>query len=154
MFDARYAELFADLRRVCLGLGAGSNAEDIAQEALIQGRAKLGDLRDDTKLVPWLRRIAVRGVGRARTAPHAQLIDRSGASEWALVDLAADEREAVKRLPTRQRQMVSLVYFLGYGQDDVADMLEVSRGHVARTLWDARVSLATTLADYRKDGGS
>lgn len=149
-FDARYDELFADLARVCRAVGAGHRAEDVAQEALLYGRERIHGLRDDSKLVPWLRRIAVRAANRERaplgTGPGvAVFVDRS-------VDLAIDERRALGKLPLRQRQLVTLVYLAGYRQGEAADMLGLSRGTVAKALWRARCGLARSLADYETGG--
>jgi DNA-directed RNA polymerase specialized sigma24 family protein len=148
-FDARYGELLSDLLRVCRSLGAGHDAEDIAQEVLIYGRTHLHALRDDAKLKPWLRRIAVRW-----TLRHARDVKSTGdaadvASTLGGVDLLIDERAAISALSPRQRQVVALVYIAGFRQDEVGEMLSISRGTVARTLWDARCSLAAALVDYR-----
>jgi hypothetical protein len=40
-FDASYEVLFAELTRLCRALGAGLNAEDVAREALVNGRESL-----------------------------------------------------------------------------------------------------------------
>lgn len=149
-FDTRYLELLADLRRVCRAMGAGVDAEDVAQEALLDGRSHLHDLRDDSKLLPWLRRIAVRKAlrGRQDAARRAQGHEEVR-REFEFVDLAIDERVAVSRLGSRQRQLVQLVYFAGFRQEETAEMLGISRGTVAKTLWEARRALAHALADYK-----
>jgi DNA-directed RNA polymerase specialized sigma24 family protein len=153
-FDARYAELLADLRRVCRAMGAGPDAEDVAQEVLVYGRSRLDELQDDAKLVPWLRRIAVRStlrsLGRQRDDRGAGdlLVD----PKLALVDLGLDEQAALRGLGSRQQQLVRLVYFGGYRQEEVANMLGISRGTVAKTLWLARRALAHALADYERRG--
>jgi RNA polymerase sigma-70 factor (ECF subfamily) len=149
-FDARYGELIADLRRVCLAMGAGSDSEDIAQEVLTYARSRLYQLRDDAKLVAWLRKIAVRSALRRRSIEPDVVIaaDLSVDPDLALVDLGLDERAALAALGPRQRQLVRLVYFSGYRQEEAADMLGISRGTVAKTLWLARRALARSLADY------
>jgi DNA-directed RNA polymerase specialized sigma24 family protein len=149
-FDASYEALFAELTRLCRALGAGLNAEDVAQESLVYGRDHLDDLRDPTRLRPWLRTIAVRSVSRHRPRPSAR-----DASELALLpvdpDLGLDASAAVARLPARERAAVVLVYGLGYGQDEVADMMGITRGTVAASLWKARRRLARDLAVYRRE---
>ena len=67
------------------------------------------------------------------------------------VDLGLDERAALGALSPRQRQLVALVYIAGFRQGEAAEMLAISRGTVARTLWEARCALALALADYRTD---
>jgi hypothetical protein len=60
-FDSRYGAVFADLVTLARALGAGADAEDVAQEALLEARGHLKDLRDPDKLRAWVRRIAIRG---------------------------------------------------------------------------------------------
>src|SRR5262245_47006533 len=108
-FDADYALLFAELTRLCRALGAGANAEDLAQEALVYGRDHLGQLRDAERVRPWLRRIAVRSVARARRRRDTALAD-----DLVFVpvdrDLGLDAGAAIARLPERERLAVVLVY--------------------------------------------
>lgn len=155
-FDARYDELFAELRRLCRALGAGDDAEDVAQEVLVYGRSRLHELRDDEKLVPWLRRIAIRSATRARRARGRDLEAIDPVRDLGLgpIELGLDERAALRALPARQRQLVTLVYFAGYRQEEVAEMLGISRGTVAKTLWEARCALAHALVGYSRGAPS
>ena len=150
MFDASYAELFDELAGFCRALGAGADAEDIAQETLLVGRAHLGDLRDADRLRPWLRRIAVRAVMRTRRKPRTSEIE-DGALLPTAADLGIDAAAAVARLPDRERLAVVLIYGLGYHQDEAAELLGISRGTVAASLWKARRRLARDLVDYRPE---
>jgi RNA polymerase sigma-70 factor (ECF subfamily) len=149
VLDEQYGSLFAELTRLCRALGAAASAEDIAQDALIEGRGHIDDLRDPLKLRPWLRRIAVRRVGRDRSKGvhgHAE------ATVYLPVDpdLGMDASAAVARLPERERLAVVLVHGLGYRQAEAAAMLGISRGTVAASLWKARRKLARDLAPYRE----
>jgi RNA polymerase sigma-70 factor (ECF subfamily) len=146
-FDASYDVLFGELAGFCRALGAGPDAEDIAQETLIVGRRHLADLREAGSLRPWLRRIAVRAVVRSRRRPRAQLIE-DGALLPNAPDLGLDAAAAISRLPDRERMAVVLVYGMGFHQDEVAELLGVRRGTVAASLWKARRRLARDLADY------
>jgi DNA-directed RNA polymerase specialized sigma24 family protein len=150
VLDAEYGALFAELTRLCRALGAGASAEDIAQDALLDGRAHLDQLRDPDRLRPWLRTIAVRRVSRLRAKAW-----RSMDSEPAFLpvdpDLGLDASAAVARLPERERIAVVLVYGLGFGQEETAEMLGITRGGVASSLWKARRKLARDLAPYRRE---
>jgi len=149
-FDDRYEELLADLRRVCRAVGAGDEAEDVAQETLWYARARLSELRDDSRLVPWLRKIAVRHAWRAHGRPVEDLHSVLIAAPTIPVELAIDERRALVALPRREREVVMLVYIAGFREEEVASMLGVSRGTVAKTLWRARCSLSRSLSDYSR----
>ena len=142
---------------MCRSLGAADDADDLAQEALLDARLHLAALRDDAKLIPWVRRIAVRRTIRARRRRNLPLaLDAPhGDPDFARIDLSVDERAALRRLTLRQRQLVALVYFAGYTQEEAADMLGISRGTVAKTLWESRSALAHALSDHapRNGGG-
>jgi RNA polymerase sigma-70 factor, ECF subfamily len=146
-FDASYDALFDELAGFCRALGAGADAEDIAQETLIVGRAELPDLRAPDRLRPWLRRIAVRAVMRQHRRKRTVDI---GDGELVPVapDLGIDAAAAVARLPERERLAVVLVYGMGYHQEEAAELLGIRRGTVAASLWKARRRLARDLMDY------
>jgi RNA polymerase sigma-70 factor, ECF subfamily len=147
MFDASYDELFGELAGFCRALGAGGDAEDIAQETLLVGRAELGGLRDPGRLRPWLRRIAVRAVMRGHRRRRTTQIE-DGALVPTASDLGIDAAAAIGRLPERERLAVVLVYGMGYQQEEAADLLGIRRGTVAASLWKARRRLARDLIDY------
>ena len=148
--DAEYGALFTELTRFCQALGAGGSAEDVAQDVLLEGRADLDELRDPTSLRPWLRTMAVRKVGRLRAKAQGSI-----AGELAFlpvdVDLGLDASAAVARLPERERLAVVLVYGLGFGQMEAADMLGITRGGLAASLWQARRNSPETLAPDRRE---
>lgn len=146
-FDASYDALFNELAGFCRALGAGPDAEDIAQETLLVGRAELGGLRDPSRLRPWLRRIAVRAVMRTHRRPRTLEIN-DGALLPVRTDLEIDAAAAVARLPERERLAVVLVYGMGYHQEEAAELLGIRRGTIAAALWKARGRLARDLADY------
>jgi RNA polymerase sigma-70 factor (ECF subfamily) len=146
-FDSQYGALFGDLVALARALGAGPDAEDVAQEALLEARRHLHQLRDPEKLRAWVRSIAVRGACRARRRYLADLgaeqIERLPVTELPNVDVAA----AIAGLPERERVAVTLVFGLGYRQDEAADLMGVAAGTVYSSIWRARRKLARALAD-------
>jgi RNA polymerase sigma-70 factor (ECF subfamily) len=145
-FDSRYAALFSDLVALARALGAGPDAEDVAQDALLHARSRLHQLRDPEKLRAWVRTMAVRGACRARRrhrfglgAEHVELLP---ATELPDVDVAA----AIAGLPDRERVAVTLVFGLGYRQDEAAELMGVAAGTVYSSIWRARRKLARLLA--------
>ena len=151
--DAQYERHFADLVRLSRALGAGADAEDLAQEVLLYARSHLWQLRDPDRLTGWLRSIATRQtfrlMGKRRRDPL----------EWDVYapadpDLRLDLADALRRLPARERAAVTLVYMLGYNENDTADALGIRRGTVAASLAHARTKMATWLIEYeRRRGG-
>jgi RNA polymerase sigma-70 factor (ECF subfamily) len=151
-FDADYNQNFADLTALCRALGAGASAEDIAQDAILHARERHDQLRDESKLQPWLRRIAAR-----RTFEHLRRQKRREADAVAAVflpvdpSISVDVSAAITRLPDRERVAVVLVYGLGYEQEEAAAVMGVTRGTVATLLHRARRHLAESLAGYAQD---
>lgn len=141
-------------------LGAGSDAEDVVQEALVKAYRSLGSFRADRPFRPWLLRIVA---NEARNA-HRSAVRRTGREErqardlWAeLLDPAAAvvDREdkarllaAVAGLPDRLRPVVACRYLLELDEADTAVVLGLPRGTVksrlSRGLARLREDLATT----------
>jgi RNA polymerase sigma-70 factor (ECF subfamily) len=148
-FDADYNGFFLDLTRLCRALGAGASAEDIAQDAILHAREHRHELRDESKLGPWLRRIAAR-----RTYEHLRRQKRRDTEEAVVAflptdpSLSIDVSAAITRLPERERVAVVLVYALGYEQEEAAQVMNVTRGTVATLLHRARRHLAERLVGY------
>jgi RNA polymerase sigma factor (sigma-70 family) len=143
-YDAR----FRDLARLCRALGAGPDAEDIAQDVLIYAREHVHELRELERMEAWLRTIAVRRVGRHREQRSSTQLPEdilwSPPNPDARIDIAA----AIARLPRREREALALVYGLGYRQEEAAAALNVRRGTIAASLFHARVKLAEWLKTY------
>jgi RNA polymerase sigma-70 factor (ECF subfamily) len=151
-FDDNYTKHFADLTALCRALGAGSSAEDIAQDALLHAREHRQQLRDESKLGPWLRRIAAR-----RTFEHLRHQRRRDSEEPARAfipvdpSISIDVSAAITLLPDRERQAVGLVYGLGYEQEEAASVMGITRGTVATLLHRARRHLAERLVGYAQE---
>ncbi len=151
-FDADYNQFFSDLTRLCRALGAGASAEDIAQDTILHAREHHQQLRDESKLEPWLRRIAAR-----RTFEHLRRQKRHETEDAVVAFLPADPAlsidvsAAITRLPERERVAVVLVYALGYEQEEAAAVMNVTRGTVATLLHRARRHLAERLASYAEE---
>ena len=150
--DAQYTKHFADLTVLCRALGAGPSAEDIAQDVLLHARDRFAQLRDESKLEPWLRRIAAR-----RTIEHVRRQRRDQHDEAVVAfvptdpSLSIDVSAAITHLPERERVAVVLVYALGYEQQEAAQVMDVTRGTVATLLHRARRHLAERLAGYAQE---
>ena len=152
-FDDEYTEHFRDLTALCRALGAGHGAEDIAQESLLHARERRGQLRDETKLEPWLRRIAARRTFEfLRRQKHVEPEDVAQAFLPVDPSISIDVSAAITRLPERERVAVVLVYGLGYEQEEAAVVMDVTRGTVATLLHRARRHLAERLADHARGG--
>jgi len=144
-------------------LGAGSDTEDVVQEALVKAYRSLGRFRLDRPFRPWLLRIVA---NEARNA-HRSAVRRSAREErdartlttW-LDDVSVDvtDREAkeqvlaaVAQLPDPLRRVVVCRYLLELGEAETAVVLGVPRGTVksrlSRGLGRLRDDLRTTITE-------
>jgi RNA polymerase sigma-70 factor (ECF subfamily) len=153
-FDADYSKHFADLTALCRALGAGNSAEDIAQEAILHARERRDQLRDETKLGAWLRRIAARRTFEHLRSQRRLQSEQEPVRAFVPVDpsISIDVSAAITRLPERERVAVTLVYGLGYEQEEAASVMSVTRGTVATLLHRARRHLAELLSGYAGEG--
>jgi RNA polymerase sigma factor (sigma-70 family) len=135
-----------------------SDAEDAAQDGFVKAWRALGRFRKGAPFRPWLLSIVAnearnrrRSAGRrANLTLRAATEEPSGGAapspEAAL--LTAEQRAgllaAVNQLPEEQRTVVSLRYFLGLSEHEVAETLGVPQGTVksrtARALERLRAS--------------
>jgi RNA polymerase sigma-70 factor (ECF subfamily) len=120
------------------------DAEDAAQDGFVKAWRALGRFREGAPFRPWLLQIVAnearnrrRSAGRrANLALRAATEEPSGGAapspEAAL--LSSEQRRgllaAVEELPEEQRTVVSLRYFLGLSEHEVAETLGVPQGTV------------------------
>src|SRR6266540_1417715 len=132
------------VRTAFLACGDAAEAEDAVQEALIKAHRALGRFRAGAPFRPWLLQIVAnearnrrRSAGRREhLAVRAATEEPSGGAapspEAAL--LTAETREAllaaVNELPDDQREVISLRYFLGLTEQEVAQALDLPEGTV------------------------
>ena len=145
--------------RTAVLLGAGSDAEDAVQEALVKAFRSLDRFHVDRPFRPWLLRIVA---NEARNA-HRSAVRRSAREERdaralpALLDdpsVDVTDREAkeqvlaaVGRLPITQRRVVVCRYLLELDEAETAVVLGLPRGTV-------KSRLSRGLARLRDDLGA
>ncbi|MFI7317983.1 RNA polymerase sigma factor [Streptomyces venezuelae] len=168
-----YAELvraFTSIAlRAAVALGAGSEAEDVVQQAFFKAYCSLGRFKDGSAFKPWLLTIvanetrntvrsAVRQrsvVGREAALVEAEpLIPESADPAVAAVE---DERRAtllaaVERLGEDHRQVVTYRYLLEMDGAETAEALGWPRGTVKSRLSRALRKLELLLSGERGEG--
>jgi RNA polymerase sigma-70 factor (ECF subfamily) len=121
-----------------------ADAEDAAQDGFVKAWRALGRFRPGAPFRPWLLQIVanearnrLRSAGRrASLALRAAAQEPSGdAAPSPEASLLSAERRAgllaaVNELPDDQRTVVSLRYFLGLSEQEVAETLDVPQGTV------------------------
>lgn len=151
------SELFLAHHRRLVGLAAllvddHEAAEDVVQDAFAALYRHWRGLRDPNAAVAYLNRAVVNGsrdaLRRGRTARRAlRLVPRSEELDSAEVGVLAHQDadrmwSCVTALPTRQRQVLVLRYYLDQSEAEIAETLGVSPGSVKKHASRALATLA------------
>lgn len=136
-----------------------AEAEDIAQEAMLRLWKIAPDWRaGEARVSTWLYRVTanlctdrLRKAARTDTGEMPEVADDRPGAEANLQQAARARalRQAMDRLPERQRLALTMRHFLELGNPDIAAALETSVEAVESLLARARRSLAADLADQR-----
>ena len=135
-----YKQVFA----MCMGiLGNVHDAEDIAQDAMLQGFLKIRRLRRNEHFGLWILRIARNlCIDLLRRKRHVKAII---ADEAVSTDRPANERydlhEAVRSLPLELRMPLIMYYFDNKSTENIAEKLNISRSGVCQRIKTARKKL-------------
>ncbi|MFC5922978.1 RNA polymerase sigma factor [Micromonospora vulcania] len=126
-------------------LGAGSDADDVVQEAFVKGYRSLARYRGESSFRSWLLAIVAnetRNLYRSRNRRDGLVLravaadPRSEVAEDAAVGavLAAERRatlvEALRLLPVKDREVIVCRFFLDLSEDETGTMLGWPRGTV------------------------
>src|SRR5918911_4369647 len=139
--EAVYKRDLAKLQRVATAVTGSREAGcDAVQDAFAQAVYRRADFRRDGTLEGWLWRIVLsRARDAAARAQRAAWVDEAdhGPTTSDEVEHAA-LREAVSRLPERQRFALFLRYYADLDYRAIADALDIAAGTVGATLNHAR----------------
>ena len=154
LFVAEGPRLIAVAQLLTGDVGA---AEDLVQDAFVSLYRRWSWVRDKAAASDYLMGAVVKGAKytlRQRYAArntarrvHAQRVAEAPSAEAAAL-LHVERREVLDvltRLPLRQRQVVLLRYYAERSEQEIADMLGISRGSVKRHASRALASLADAL---------
>lgn len=143
-------------------LGNASEAEDVAQEAMLRLWRAAGDWQADGAARPgtWLYRVTAnlaidRLRARARSAPleaAPEPEDETPSPADAMDDTVrrAALNEALQRLPERQRQAVVLRHIEGLSNPEIAAVLDISVEAVESLTSRGRRALAASLVGQKE----
>lgn len=137
--DELYATHYRQLVRLSVLLVRDlGTAEEVVQDSFVAMHGRWQGLREPEKGLAYLRQTVVnrsrsvlrhRGV-EARHTPHP-LPDHPGADEDAVRTERRNEvLDALRALPTRQREVLALRYYLDLSEAEIAETLGISRGAV------------------------
>ena len=155
--EAVYRSRGADFFRLAL---AKTDDPEAARDAVQEGFAQAIRARRSYggigSLEAWVARCVINAAHDARRAATATDVgmgelpttaDRNPGDALGLHPDAAILREAVRKLPERQRDALYLRFYLGFEYAVIADTLGIEVGTVSATLHAARASLAQTLQE-------
>ena len=162
---AAYAELVTRhapvARRLAVLSGAGSDADDVVQEAFVKAYRSLSSFRDGAEFRPWLLRIVInecrnlhRGQSRRSgrelrvVREHVRLVTGSDPAEVAVSE---ERREAllaaIRTLPEELRAVVTCRYLLELSETEAAESLDIPKGTVKSRLRRGLAQLREELPD-------
>lgn len=132
----------------------GDQAQDAVQSGLERAWRKRGDVRDATRLRPWLDRIVVReAIRHTRTSGLSALLRREP-PDWVQYPAMTPEpaemialREALGHLSPDHRAVIALHLHEGYSVEETARLLAVPFDTVRSRLRAARERLRRELAE-------
>ena len=153
--EQAFEELMRQFERPILGLctrllGAGGEAEEAAQDVFFRFYQKLGQFDEERAVEPWLFRVAwnaCRDRLRKRR-PHVALTDNAAtvAPQGLLI---AELRDAIERLPDRERAALLLREVEGLETEEVAERLGISAVTVRSQISRARARLRRWLGGIK-----
>jgi RNA polymerase sigma factor (sigma-70 family) len=155
--EAVYRRRGADFFRFALArTGDPETARDAVQDGFARAIRRRWSFGRRGSLEAWLARCVINAAHDARqrtnTTDAHELATYDG-SEEAGFTAEADAtivREAVRELPSRQRDVLFLRYYLGFDYLAIAETLGIRVGTVSATLHAARASLAQSLQEVAK----
>jgi RNA polymerase sigma-70 factor, ECF subfamily len=152
-FEEFYAAEYVAVVGLAYALsGSRWAAEDLAQEAFLAAHRQWERLSAYDRPESWVRRVVANMSVSAfrRRVAEARATARIAAGQRPVVEqLPADDLEfwrAVRKLPRRQAQVVTLHYLEDRPIAEIADVLGMARGTVKKNLHDGRRALAHRLA--------
>lgn len=136
LFDAAFLELYPRAFRLAFRiLGEGAAAEDIAAEAMARMFAEWNRLRDLSYRAAWVMKVttnlAFKQSRRTSRAPAPLASAGADRMEQAAIDRAV-LGEAIRSLPSRQRQVIALRHLSDLTEGEVAEILQISIGTVKK----------------------
>jgi|GEM_PF-2681885 len=130
--------------------GDPEEAEDLAQEVLVQAYVSLGQLRDPRRLGSWLASITHNACSKraaakqreGRAAPPPQPTD-----DRRRAHVRETVREALSHLPETQRLALILHCVDGYSHDEIGGFLDVPKSTVSGRIYRAKQRLRSEMME-------
>jgi RNA polymerase sigma-70 factor, ECF subfamily len=150
LVQQHYESLYRYAFRLC---GSASGAEDLTQEAFCQAQLKLRQLRDPSRVKPWLFSIVrnaylhgLRDARREKTVPLECVPDLPERLSEPLGEIDGQQLQTVlDELPEDFRTPLILYYFEDFSYRDIAEQMDLPMGTVMSRLARAKAHLRARL---------
>jgi RNA polymerase sigma-70 factor (ECF subfamily) len=148
-FERLYHRHVNRMQSLAQWLMGQEDVDDVLQDIFIRVWEKLHTYRSEAAFGTWLHRLATNVILRRRAQRRTHSDRHSGSAidlaharaERITPGLRVDLEAAVKRLPTRAREVFVLHDMAGYKHDEIADLLDISAGTSRSQLHHARMTL-------------
>jgi RNA polymerase sigma-70 factor (ECF subfamily) len=147
-------------RELSMRVGDGERARDLVQEVFVRALDGIDDLRDETRLLPWMRRIArnlVIDEARKAKGPRGRVdeLTREPADhgereeDWTPVMSALAQwlKMQLPTLPPAQAEAIELVELEGLSQIEAARRVGISHSGMKSRVQRGRARLSEALKD-------
>jgi RNA polymerase sigma-70 factor (ECF subfamily) len=137
----------------CRLLGAGGDADDLAQEAFVRAYHYLAGLKEPERFGPWLFQVVrslCRDRNRRRESERKALERRRELLRWASVPGGDTIGGALGSLPQEEYQALKLRYFEELSYEEIGRRMALSFSQVDHLIRKARAHLARTLSRERE----
>lgn len=159
-FEALVDRFSSDLYRYALWLSSDSTtAEDLVQECYMRAWRSLGSLKDERSAKSWLFTILRRENARLyeRSRPETGQIETAHLEDLDRYDTTTEAfvlRQSLAALPEDYKEPLVLQVLGGFGTEEIAKMLGLSKSAVMTRVFRARKKLRESLSqDTPEDSG-
>lgn len=161
-FEELYRDYYRHIYNKCYRmLCNAADAEDMAQETVIQAQKKLDSFNGNAAFTSWLHRVTINQVLMSFRKKRLHTVELTPANE---VDINNDYtkdngdniinilelEKAVEKLPPGYRQIFLLHDVEGYEHKEIANMLGITTGTTKSQLHKARLRLRELLCNQTK----